>query len=87
MSDALTNGEIAVLNAARTILDAHSQGFPDDGGQTRVICAAEHAENAIFRFLSMTNTWGGVPMTQAQVHNGWPGEANADELHSVKAGE
>jgi hypothetical protein len=67
----LTNGEIAVLNAARDILKAHMGGFPDDYGQARTLVMAERAESAIFEYLNNASTWGGSTVTHEQLH-GYP---------------
>lgn len=69
MSEPLTDAQIAILNAARTILDDQADGYPSSYGQVRALMQAEEAERAISRFLNTANTWCGVPMTRAQLHN------------------
>jgi len=83
----LTDGEIAVLNAARDILNAHRDGFPDDYRQARVKIHAEFAADAIFEYLNNASTWGGVPMTYEQKH-GHPdpfADADVPEPQSLRA--
>ena len=69
----ITDGEIAVLNAARAILTSHAKHatypYPEKRDLIRSALAAEHAEHAIFEYLNVTNSYLFRGMTYAQLHN------------------
>jgi hypothetical protein len=67
----ISDAEIAVLNAARAILEriANEHGFTSKSGLVRAATHAEVAENALFKFLNVTNAFTGREMTYEQLHN------------------
>lgn len=79
MTPLLDDSDIAVLNAARTILERTAQAAmaasfdaetPYGGaGLGRLGYAAGDAANAIFRSLIQANTYADVQMTKMQLHN------------------
>jgi hypothetical protein len=79
MTILLDDSDIAVLNSARTILKrvgtaAMNASFdaerPYDGaGLGRLAHAADDSSDAIFRAMCQANTYAGVPMSKAQLHN------------------
>lgn len=85
MSEQLTNGEVVVLRAAIDILRAHGEGFPDDYGQARVVCFAQHAGDAIFEYLNNASTWGGANLTHEQLHGYPEPEPEPVEPQSLRA--
>jgi hypothetical protein len=66
---ALTDSSISVLNAARSILTEFASNGPHTENFGRVAEASDTAASAIFRALNLANSYGGVPMTKAQLHN------------------
>jgi hypothetical protein len=80
MSEQLTNEEIEVLNAARTILEAHSKFTGSVAAyEAKAATRAEVAEEAIFKYLNVTSAFLGVAMTYEQLHN------RADKREQVPA--
>jgi hypothetical protein len=70
MSEQLTNGEIAVLSAARSILTVHAKyGYDDAATAVHAAAIAEVAEAAIFNYLNTEHNMNDVPMTYEQLHN------------------
>lgn len=70
LNEILTESNIAILNAARSVLKRiHVSSYPDEFGVARVVVLAEHAENAIFQTISSASTWGNLDLSRAQVHN------------------
>jgi len=67
---ALTNDEIVILNAARTILKRLS--YDGTGYETfaagRITAAARTAEWIVFEVLNTYNVWGNASLTEAQLH-------------------
>lgn len=74
--------DLTILNAARGILirvASDSTPMGDGYGAGATYAMARSAEWAIFSFLSTASNWGGVPMTDAQLHgpNFWPADPTA----------
>jgi hypothetical protein len=67
----LSDADIEVLNAARTILKQRAK-YNSADADYRVVTAAlraEDAEHAIFKALSAEHVYLGREMTDAQLHN------------------
>ena len=73
----LTDEEIDILNAARTVLTAAArrQELTWSGGLASA--ALDHADWAVFNAISGMNAYGHQQMTKAQIHNDKP--ANGKE--------
>lgn len=73
MSDtprSLTDVDITILNAARGILNEQAKSSLDaTKSQVRAAVVAEHAEDAIFKFLNTANAYLHREMTYEQIHN------------------
>jgi len=67
----ITDADIAVLNAARSILDRVQQehGFAAQAGIVRAATYAEAAEHALFKFINVTHAYTHRALTYEQLHN------------------
>ena len=73
----ITDDEIAVLNAARTVLDKQARAPIETAQEGRVSAAAAITEHAIFTFLNWTHSYLHVEMSKEQLHNRAPEEVTA----------
>lgn len=71
MSDELilTDDEIALLNAARTILAVAKDRCPRTCSGGKVSAAMTFAEEGIFQSLNWAHSYGRLEMTDVQLHN------------------
>lgn len=65
----LTPVNVAILNAARTILKDCADLTSDTPNHYRPITRAETAEHALFKFVLSAYVFGPVALTRQQLHN------------------